>query len=203
MAGRRVVATVAALWLMLAGAPRAAAEEGGWSITFTAESVGPRLPVGELSLVVVAAGGTREARAAADALVAAIRAGGRAKSVLDDASLGDLGGASDGDIVARCAGLAVEYVATVRWLVPGRGEAPRALVSVYDKRGALVLGFTGRAGEPLGKPRSLPPLEPEVPVLVPAPRAPTTPEQRYDAQRIVYDETRPGFWVGDSRRQQL
>jgi hypothetical protein len=177
---------------LLAHTPAARAGESGWSETFARAQVASRLPAGELSMVVVAAGGAREARAAADALLASLRTLGRG-TALDDTSLGDLSHASDPEVLARCAQLAVEHVAILRWLEAGQGERSRVLVSIYNRRGALVVGFSARAGEPLETRDAIESPQHVVPVA-----HPRLPPDQYDDAIALYNQQRlePGEYAG-------
>ncbi len=183
-----------------AASPAASADETRWDTTFAPAAISARLPAGELDIVVVAAGGSPEAHEAATALLAAIRASGRVGSVLDDASLGDLGSASDSQVLARCAQLPVAYVAVVRWLA---GSDARVLVSIYDQHGALVLGFTAYAGVPLEDVRTAPAAP-----LTPAPRpvrpTPTHTDSGSSADLLTFEDSteggaRPRFFRGSEQ----
>lgn len=105
--------------------------------------------------IAVLAGGDRRGEAgaavlsAAEALEAAYREAA-VGLVADGSSLGDLAALDDTAIVARAASLPVGTIAVVRVFLGG--PKLRAIVSLYDRTGALVTAYTATAGEPMRAP---------------------------------------------------
>jgi hypothetical protein len=150
-------AAIAHLTMLVAGllkaedlkATDAAALLTGWRAAFVAQTVAAHHRPASIAVL---AGGDRRGEAgaavlsAADALAAAYREAGIGL-VAGGEGLGDLAGLDDEAIVKRAASLPVATIAVVR--VFTGGAKPRAVVSLYDKTGALVTAYTATIGEPV------------------------------------------------------
>jgi len=136
--------------LLLAQAPAvpAAAPAPGFEATFTPEAVGSQLEGRAASLVVGAGRQSPALAAAAAAVEEALRRSGKAELVMNGQSLGPVAELDDQALVKRCEPLPVARVLVVR-AFEAPGEAPRAVVTVYDKRGTVLAAFTAQAGQPL------------------------------------------------------
>ena len=137
-------ALAAALVALVALAGRAAAAPPDWRSTFTVEASATYLH-GQRPGLLVAAGPT--SRAAADALAEALRKSGRTRIVMDAAALGDIGALDDKAIVQRAAPFPVDHVVVVR-VFPG-DNFDTAVVTMYDREGGVIAGFTAEQGVPL------------------------------------------------------
>ena len=124
----------------------------GWRAAFVAERVvahhRPRS-------IAIFAGGDRRGDSGAAVLSAAVALGeayrgAGVEPVPEPEGLGDLDGLDDPAIVARAASTQAESIAVVRVL--SGGPRLRALVSIYDRRAALVTAYTTTAGEPVRPP---------------------------------------------------
>lgn len=130
-------ALVAALAVVETAAP-------DFSQTFTPAAVASYLDAKGGALV-VGAGPTSEALSQATAaLEAALQGSGRVELVLNGKTLGDVSGLDDPTIVKKCEALPVERVVVVR-VFELVGQPPRAVATLYDKKGSLVTAFTGPA----------------------------------------------------------
>lgn len=99
-------------------------------------------------VIVVAAGPPSTAlMQAASALEDAYRKSKLAKLVMSGESLGPVKGLGDPDIVARADHLPVSHIAIVRVFPGAEGEPRTAVVTIYDKSGAVALSFTAKEGE--------------------------------------------------------
>ena len=144
--GLLVFAVAVALSSLLPPRAARADQPADWKVTFDPSASGSYLPAAaDLQIIVVAAGTSApELRAAADAFTAALRASGRAGTVLDDASVGELGTVDDATALAKVRALPVTHVAIVRLLV---GHPPKALVTVYAKgKSEPIASFIATAG---------------------------------------------------------
>jgi hypothetical protein len=127
------ISALLAVLLVLGSQEARADEPATWSTSFDTPALGTYVPAEPPAIIVVAAGpSSPELRSATDALGAALRHSGRASSVLDDASLGELGPVDDATVLTRVRSLPVTHVAIVRLLA---GDPPKALVSFYAKGG--------------------------------------------------------------------
>lgn len=135
-----VRATALTLFALLASTPAFA---GSWDGAFppaAAEShVGDDQPV-----IVVAA--DAKAAGAADALRAALTAGG-SPLVMDESAAGNIAGKGDSEIAAAAGNLPVERIVIVR-VFPGQG-GETAVVSVFQKSGAAAGSFSVASGKVL------------------------------------------------------
>jgi hypothetical protein len=123
-----------------------------FAVTFTPDAVASYLE-GRVAYLVVGAGKPTPALlSAAAALEEALRAGGKAELVMNGASLGPVVELDDPALVARCESLPVARVAVVRTF-EAEGEAPRAVVTVYDKKSKVLVAFTAQAGKVLASGR--------------------------------------------------
>jgi hypothetical protein len=68
---------------------------------------------------------------------------------MDSASLGAMAGLEDAQIVKKAAAMPINRVAILRLFPAGPGEPFRAVVTLYDKAGAVVGAFSGSAGSPI------------------------------------------------------
>jgi hypothetical protein len=122
--------------------------------TFRPEAVASLLD-GKVAYLVASGGEPTPALAAAAvAFEEGLRRSGRSELIMNGASLGPVANLDDQSLVKRCEPLPVARVAVVR-VFETPGEAPRAVVAIYDKRGAVQVAFTVQAGQPLapGHPR--------------------------------------------------
>jgi hypothetical protein len=126
---------------------RAETDADPWRSTFAPSSVASYLPPVRQGCMVVAAG--PEARAAANALVAALRTLPAARLVMDDAAIGSVAGLDDAAIVAKAARQPIDLVAVVRVFPGPSGEAERAVVTTYGKDATVAAAFTAVAGTPV------------------------------------------------------
>ena len=147
----------------------ATAQESAWKRTFVPQAVGSYLPKGKNDIIVVAAGDATAKRSkdvgsaslqptdassadlasAAKSLGTAFRLCGVAGLVMDSASLGAMAGLEDAQIVKKAAAMPINRVAILRLFPAGPGEPFRAVVTLYDKAGAVVGAFSGSAGSPI------------------------------------------------------
>lgn len=118
----------------------------GFAQAFTPAAVASYLS-GEARKLLVAAAGD-DSRAAATAIEGALRASGRVQLVMDDAALGAISKLDDQAIAKRCTGLPIDAVAVVR-VFPSAGGAATAVVTLYDKQGQTLGGFSAAEGTPL------------------------------------------------------
>jgi hypothetical protein len=119
-----------------------------FAATFGEQAVASHLE-GKVAYLVAAAGQPTPAlAAAASAFEEGLLRSGRADLVMNGSSLGPVAALDDQALVKRCEPLPVARVAVVR-VFESAGEAPRAVVTVYDKRGAVQVAFTAQAGQPL------------------------------------------------------
>jgi hypothetical protein len=143
---RHFLALLVASVSLLLSVPGARADAPpGWEATFDAPAIQSYLPAGELQIMVLGVGPASPGlRAPTDAFTAALRASGRVATVLDDASVGELGAVDDVTALARVRSLPVTHVAIVRLL---GGEPPKALISIYAKGGGEpIASFIATAG---------------------------------------------------------
>jgi hypothetical protein len=133
---------------------RADAQEG-WSITFSPQSL-TAISTPLSAVVVIAGGGQPDGAAAANALIAGLRASGRASLVMDASSIGDVSTLDDAAMVARAQSLPVDQIVIVRTFPDGPGQVA-AVVSIYDKRGASLGASRGSRGSPLVAAAQAPP----------------------------------------------
>lgn len=150
-------AAIAHLTMLVAGLLKAehvqttdaAALQTGWRAAFVPQTIASHHRPASIAVL---AGGDRRGEAgaavlsAAAALAAAYREAGIGL-VAGGEGLGDLAGLDDEAIVKRAASLPVATIAVVR--VFTGGARPRAVVSLYDKSGALVTAYTATTGEPM------------------------------------------------------
>jgi hypothetical protein len=135
---------------LLASAAARADGPSAWDATFAPPGLASHLPAGDLAIIVLPVGPASPAlRAAADAFGAALRVSGRVPTVLDDASVGELGAVDDNTALERVRALPVSHVAIVRLVA---GEPPRALISIYPKDGhEPVTSFIATSGVALAE----------------------------------------------------
>jgi len=134
------------LGLSLFSAPAFA---GVWEDTFAVEAVDSWMDGEGLSLVLVNAGADEALAEAGTALAAALRETSSVKVVMDASALGDVSALGDAEIVEKAASLPVDQIAVLRVFPAGEGQSS-AVVTLYDKSGAAVGGFSANSGEPLG-----------------------------------------------------
>jgi hypothetical protein len=140
---RVLVALLAAV--LLAGSAEAAG--GEWTRSFGAPAAGTYLSGDHPAVLVAAAGVGPEARAAAAALIAALRASGRARVVMDSTPLGPVEALSDRAVVKQAAALPVQVVAVLR-VFPG-ADGPMAVATFYDLRGQTLAALSVAKGAAL------------------------------------------------------
>jgi hypothetical protein len=140
------------LLILLLASLSAGAQESAWKRTFAPQAIGSYLPKGKNDVIVVAAGAQPtdasavDLASAAKALANAFRLCGMADLVMDSASLGPLARLEDSQIVKRAAAMPINRVAILRLFPAGPGEPFRAVVTIYDKTGAVVGAFSGSEG---------------------------------------------------------
>ncbi|HEY8211096.1 MAG TPA: hypothetical protein VIG99_26615, partial [Myxococcaceae bacterium] len=133
------------LWLLGAGAG------GDWSATFPPAATGSYLEADAAAVLVTPAGDpSPDLATAAQGVAAALRASGRAKLVMDGASIGSTAGLSDEQIVQKCQALPIQAVVVVR-VFPGADAAspPSAVVTFYDKAGKALSALAAALGTPV------------------------------------------------------
>ncbi len=120
---------------------------GDWKTTFEPRAVASYLDAAQQAVVVVAAGDSLdEAKAAASALRDGLRASGKTRLVMDDASLGGVWALADEKIAAKAAALPIDQVAIVRVFPGGPGKPWSSVVTFYDKAGKALTALSGEAG---------------------------------------------------------
>jgi hypothetical protein len=120
-----------------------------WDPSFPAPAVASYLPA-EAGTIVVGAGAASSDLADVEAaLAAALRAGGKAKLVMDDAALGDVSALDDAAIVAKAKSLPAPRIAVARVFPGADGAAPTAVVTFYDRDGNAAGAFSVERGAAL------------------------------------------------------
>lgn len=121
-----------------------------WTRTFPADAISGHLPGRSEALIVIgAASGDPETRAAAIALERGWREGGRTALVMDDAALGSAAGMVDSALVEKCGAFPVTAIAIVRVF---KKTPPRVTVAIYSKDGTQIGGFSTVLGNPVAPP---------------------------------------------------
>lgn len=164
-----------------------------FAATFSPEAIASHLE-GEAAYLVVGAGSpTPSLLAAAAAVEDGLRRSGRADLVMNGDSLGPVAGLDDQALVKRCDPLPVARVAVVR-VFELAGEAPRAVVAVYDKQGTVQVAFTAQVGQPLapGQKRASTGqgVSPGVAQAVLQVAGNTQAQEEYDRSFVSFDEVR-------------
>lgn len=123
-----------------------AAPDVDWALAFPADAVASHLAASDIRVAVVPVGdGTAEVAAA---LETSLRGLDATSLVMDGSSLGDVSALPDAEIVGKAQGLPIELVAVVR-VFPGKSGGSTAVVSLYDKSGASVGGFSAAPDSPV------------------------------------------------------
>lgn len=128
---------VCALLFAVVSLPSAAF--GDWSAAFPVDAVGTYVPSQTTKVMVVSVG-------APDAAAALTKALGGAAVVIPSSGLGDVAELSDADIVGKAAAQPIDQVVIVR--TAGTSEAPIAVVTIYQKDGTAIGGYTASADSP-------------------------------------------------------
>ncbi len=123
----------------------------GWQASFEPATLSTYLDSEGLSVLVAAAGDrASDARPARRSLVAALRATGKTRAVLDEGPLGDLSGLDDAHVVERGRRLPVDVILVIRVFPGAEGQAPTAVVTSYSRAtGATLSALTVQRGFPL------------------------------------------------------
>lgn len=142
----KLSAALVAATLTLSGP--AVAWAADWKTSFPGDSVAAHADASSKNVAVLAVG--KRARPAAAAIRAALKQDGSIDRMRDGASLGSLNGLSDPEIVTKAAALDVDRYLIVRIFSEDEVEA---VVSIYDREGGTIGGFSARPGEPVDAPR--------------------------------------------------
>ncbi len=133
--------SAAALATMVAITVPQTALAADWAASFPGSAVTAHADAQGHEVAVLAV--DAKARAAAHAVIEALRGAGGARVVRDGKSLGSLAGLDDPKILSRARALGADRVLIVRVF---DGDDTEAIVSIYGADGATIGGFTARPG---------------------------------------------------------